>query len=443
MGERRRLVWHVGEADHERDLPDRVGELEAGREREGGVDAVREQEHLDRAGGHRLGQARHVPVRARLSEGRVGPEAYGPADRADRHGQQIDRRLRLSGVGPGRGDPAADGETRPAAGEGPGDAPDHLHAHARIPRGGLQVDPPDRLGERAVREAVLDHRLEDRQREHTLGAGRIPYPEVGVRRRQRLAGLDLDEQAGPPVPERMHVREGAAVLDRREPRLHEVGAEGEDRPGLLEGVVRNRVATKCQLVRRPDRLVREGLEGHARPGAERLEEGVHEATEAPGLELGDERDARALAAGGPEPGDERRLGRLPADGPAAEARAGEAVGMIEPLERGVAPQAERAATDGMVGVPLELGDAPVVVLGEGAAAGRALPADRRKVGGGAGDDLLVRHDLGEELLGRSAATTGGGRARGGHDPEEVSSLHQATLSPSRGRPGVGGGTGPA
>src|SRR5205807_9171247 len=136
----------------------------------------------------------------------------------------------------------------------------------------------------AVGETLLDHRLEDRQREDTLGAGRIPYPEVGVRRRQRLAGLDLDEQAGPPVPEGVHMGEGAAVLDRREPRLHEVGAEGEDRPGLLERVVRNRVATKRQLVRRPDRLVREGLQGPPRPGAERLEEGVHEATEAPGLE---------------------------------------------------------------------------------------------------------------------------------------------------------------
>ena len=118
--------------------------------------------------------------------------------------------------------------------------------------------------------------------------------------------------------------------------------------------------------------------------------------------------------------------------------------MIEPLERGVAPQAERAATDGMVGVPLELGDAPIVVLGEGAAAGRALAADRREVRGGAGDDLLVRDDLGEKLLGRAAAAAGrGGRARGGHDPEEVSSLHQATLPPSTGGPGVGGGTGPA
>jgi hypothetical protein len=59
VGEGTCLIRHVREADHERHLADRVGQLEAGRERERGVHARAEHEHLDLAARHGAGERRH------------------------------------------------------------------------------------------------------------------------------------------------------------------------------------------------------------------------------------------------------------------------------------------------------------------------------------------------------------------------------------------------
>src|SRR5437870_2660829 len=98
--------------------------------------------------------------------------------------------------------------------------------------------------------------------------------------------------------------------------------------------------------------------------------------------------------------------------------------MVEPLERRLAPRAERALVHGVVGVSLELHDAALAVLRDDAAAGRTLATHGREPRGDARHDLLVRHDQGQDGLRRPLAAAGGGRgAARRDDPEEVSSVH--------------------
>src|SRR2546426_5559950 len=137
-------------------------------------------------------------------------------------------------------------------------------------------------------------------------------------------------------------------------------------------------------VRCPDRLVAERLEAHPRTRAQGLRPAVHQHRQASVLQLRDERDGLAPAglaqltdlAG-------HQLQRLvPAHGAERATLAllgpGEAIGMIGALEGGLAPEAERAAVDGMVGIALELDDAPLAVARDDAATGRALAAHGRE-----------------------------------------------------------------
>src|SRR5207247_11474049 len=101
----------------------------------------------------------------------------------------------------------------------------------------------------------------------------------------------------------------------------------------------------------------ERLERHARTRAERLRPLVEQRAQARGLELGDERDRLPLR-GAPEVRELVRddlLRRVPGHGlergAVAEARTGEPVRMVEPLERRLAPRAERALVHGVVGFP--------------------------------------------------------------------------------------------
>src|SRR2546428_13669252 len=105
-------------------------------------------------------------------------------------------------------------------------------------------------------------------------------PRVGIRRGQRLPRLDVNEGAGAPVAERVHPCEGARVAHVRQPRLEEVGAEGEHDLRVLEGVVRDRVTPERGPIGRASRLVPEGLEGHARARAEDLRPLVEERAKA-------------------------------------------------------------------------------------------------------------------------------------------------------------------
>ena len=241
----------------------------------------------------------------------------------------------------------------------------------------------------------------------------------------------MDERAGAAVAERVHAREGPRVVHVREPGLDEVGAERQDGLGVLERVVRDRVAIERDLVRGADRLVGEGLQGHAGTCPEGLPPSVEQPTEVPVLELRDDGDRPALAAV-LERGDLVRddlRGGVPRCGLESGAaftnhRSGDPVRMIEALERSLASQAERARVDRVVGVPLELDDAPLAIARDDAAAGRALPAHGREPGGNTRHELLVRHHQRKNgLAGLLASAARGGRAGHRDDLEEVASVH--------------------
>ena len=100
--------------------------------------------------------------------------------------------------------------------------------------------------------------------------------------------------------------------------------------------------------------------------------------------------------------------------------------MVEPLERRLAADAERALAHRVVGVALELHDPTLAVPREHAAAGGALAAYRREPRRDAGDELLVRHDERQDVLGRGLAAGGRGGGAGRPDElEEVAPLHLA------------------
>ena len=77
--------------------------------------------------------------------------------------------------------------------------------------------------------------------------------------------------------------------------------------------------------------------------------------------------------------------------------------MIEALQPRLAADAERAGVHRMIGIALELDDAAVAVFGDDAAARRAFAAHGGELRGDAGDDVLRRDDIGDELLGRLSA----------------------------------------
>src|SRR4029453_8598932 len=130
---------------------------------------------------------------------------------------------------------------------------------------------------------------------------------------------------------------------------------------LLDGVVRNAVAAERRAIGGPERFVAEGLVGDARPSAQRLGPLVHEPTQASRLEAGDERDLASLLGleQSLELVGEPLLPRVPCHGLARHERAAVAVGMVEPLQRGLTANAESPRIHGMIGVPLELDQAAV------------------------------------------------------------------------------------
>ncbi len=375
MSELGRLTRHVREADDQRHLADRVGELEARRQRERRVDPGTQDEDFDLPARHRARQARDLGIRRHLPVRRIGAEPHGLPHVAGCRVQEIDRDLRLGGVGPRDRDAPADGEPRLGAGERFRDVLDGLDTHTALVRGALHVDRRDRFAEASIGRSLVDHHTQDRQGEQPFRARRVADPFVRVRRRQGLTRLDVDERARASVPERVHAGEGPRVVDVREPRLDEVGAEGQHDLGVLERVVRNRVTAEREAIRRADRLVGERLQGHARARAERLRPAIEHPAQTAVLELCHDRDRAALAAGAERPdpvgdglGGGVPRGALESRASLADLGAGDAIGMIEALERGLAAHAERAGIDGMVGVALELDDPTLAIARDDAAA---------------------------------------------------------------------------
>ena len=428
MRERARLVRLVGERDDERHLADGLGSLEAARQRERGIDARTEQEHFDLAGGHRLHQLRDLCVRRRLAVGPIGTEAHGLADVAQGRVEERDDVLQLRRVGPARRGAAGDDEAGLVARQGARDGGERLERDAALFGHLSRIDLPHRA--RAVGAARFADHPEQRGGEHQLGARSIEHPAIGIGRRQRLPWLDVDIGPRAALAEGVHAREARGQRDVVDPRLDPVGAEVHDDLRVLEGVIRHRVAAERGAVGGADRLVGERLERHAGPCAQRLRPPIHQRAETSGLELRDHRDAARFPAAARRGHLVReRLERLvPADRreerTVAALRSGEAIGVVEALQRGLAADAEATAIDGMVGIALELDDASVAVACEDAAAGRTLATHRGEPRGDARHELLVGHHERQDGLGRLLAAAGsGGGARARHDLEEVASLH--------------------
>src|SRR5207247_1573548 len=158
---------------------------------------------------------------------------------------------------------------------------------------------------------------------------------------------------------------------------------------------------------------------------------VHEAGERPGLLPGHEDDALPARVGHLL---RQELDRLLPSGllqPAARPphlRAREPVGVVQPLETGLAAGAEPPVVDGRVGVAFELDDAALADAGAETAARSAFAAGRGVPGGDAGDLIVGRDEVGDQLLRRlgTDATAGeGGGAAPCHteDLEEAPAVH--------------------
>jgi hypothetical protein len=100
------------------------------------------------------------------------------------------------------------------------------------------------------------------------------------------------------------------------------------------------------------------------------------------------------------------------------------VGMIEPLQRCLAPHAKRAAIDRVQRVAFQLDHPPLTIARQHAAAGRALPAGGRIPGGLAGDHILVGPDHGKQVIfGLRGATGGKSDTADGCELEKGSAVH--------------------
>src|SRR4029434_3844675 len=121
------------------------------------------------------------------------------------------------------------------------------------------------------------------------------------------------------------------------------------------------------------------LQHHARPAAERLRPFVEERAEAAVLELRDDGERLALALRGAQLLAEHLERVVPGHGlqrvTLAALGAGEPVGMVEALHRGLPARAQRALAHRMLGAALELHHAALAIAREHAAARRALAAD--------------------------------------------------------------------
>ena len=104
----------------------------------------------------------------------------------------------------------------------------------------------------------------------------------------------------------------------------------------------------------------------------------------------------------------------------AHHRRAEAIGIVEPLQRRLAARAERAAVQRVLRISLELDRAAVARLGDDAARGRALAAGRRVVGRDAGNRLVGRYEIRNELSRRlpSSAAAAMAARRHAEDLEE-------------------------
>src|SRR5437773_1333249 len=175
-------------------------------------------------------------------------------------------------------------------------------------------------------------------------------------------------------------------LDRGEPRLHEVGAERDDVLRGREVVMGHGRGAERQPVALTQRLERERLERDT-PSTHGPHPFVHQVAEGPGLVSRDEHDPLPLRIRDLlrqqldrlVPG---RLRELPVGSP--QPRAGDAVGVVEALEAGLAAGAQSAVVRRRVRVALGVDGAAFADPSPEAAARRAFATGGRVPRGDAG-----------------------------------------------------------
>jgi hypothetical protein len=219
------------------------------------------------------------------------------------------------------------------------------------------------------------------------------------------------------------------VAGRLAPRIEEVGAERDDEPRGVEVDAREGRAERG-AVGRDRRQRRLGIVRQVRRQAEPGQPLIEERREASQLVLIDEGGVGggAAAAHGAEllaqtcerlvPGGRHQLTTL------AHHRRAPAIGVVEPLQRGLAARGERAAVGGMLRISLELDDPSVAHLGQHAHRLQPFTTDRRVVVGDLRNRVVRIDDVGNQptdVLGRAADERRGG-AGGAEDLEEVAAL---------------------
>ncbi len=436
---RGRLVQVGREAHPVGDLAERLGERSRQRMRR--IRTVHEQQP-DLARAHVYHQVGQLLERSGRLQGVVGSELDGlpylPRDII----QEVHRRDEQVGTVPiVRRHAAGYGQPALRRGELTGQPADiaRLHADERRRLLGRRQQPlqPARVGRRG-REPLGQDDLGHCQGQHELGPRFGRDPLVRAHPGERQARRDRDElghRAVASTLERVRAGEPILVADRREPGLHEIGAEGHDVARVGEVVPGDGRRAERQAVALAQRLERERLIRDV-AAAELFHPGVHQLAERPALEPRHEDDSLAprLLHLRLQPGDRILPGELlPLPARPASHGIGDAVGIVESLDAGLAPRAEPPLVDRRLRVALELHHPAFAHLGVQPAARRTFATRGRVVRGDPGDLILGRDSVGNEVLGGLGVNVarrrrGGGAAGRAQDCQKPSAVHRSRLS---------------
>ncbi len=326
-------------------------------------------------------------------------------------------------------------------GELTGQPPDIARVHAEerrrlLGRGGQPLE-----GARVRRrwgQPLRQDDLRHREGQHELAPRLGRDPLVRTHPSERQARGDRDELGHRAVASTLEgVRAGEPVLvaDRREPGLHEIGAEGHDVARVGEVVPGDGRCAERQAVALAQRLEGERLIGDVTT-AELFHPAVDQLAERPALEPGHESDplAACLLHLPLQPPDRVLPGELlPLPVRAAGHGIGDAVGIVESLKPGLAPRAEPPLVDRRLRVALELHHPAFAHLGVQPAARRTFATRGRVVRGDPGDLILGRDSVGNEVLGGLGVNVarrrrGGGAAGRAQDCQKPSAVHRSRLS---------------
>ena len=235
-----------------------------------------------------------------------------------------------------------------------------------------------------VSEPFGDDDVGDAEGQQPLGARVDVDPVVGVGRGHGEPGVDVDQPPALPVA-LAQLAVPARVLDRRQPGVQEVGAEGEDAAGVAYIEVGQHLLLKHLLDGGAERDALHGLVGQV-PAAEPGHEAIDDHSKMGADGVGDHHHRRLVVVvlqslelegqprDGVAPPDLLELVR--ASGPNAHHRSAYPVRVVERLQSRFAAGAVLAGVDGVVDVALDLLGPALHHPDQDALAGGTLAAQR-------------------------------------------------------------------